>query len=182
MASLSTVSHQADDGNYNRFAAEVRAVAEQLMAHPSDFANVALTGVSLRPARRREKTVYLSVPETVADRIPLDEIREGLAARGWSMITEADMTSYAANPLQVPVLCAFTARVGVIDTSAADGLDAVQSYKLGLFAGKRGWRVLHTSNTEPAIPSPLDCVVGPEYFRWDGEAELVERILGFVRT
>ena len=182
LPSLSTVSHQANDGNYSRFAAEARAVAEQLMAHPSDFANIALTGVSLRPKRRREKTIYLSMPETVADRFPLDKIREGLAARGWSMITEADMTSYAANPLQVPVLCAFTARVGVIDTSAADGLDAIQSYKLGLFAGKRGWRVLHTSNTEPAIPSPLDCVVGLEYFRWDGEAELVERILGFVRT
>ena len=179
---LSTVSHQADDGNYSRFAAELRAVAEQLIAHPSDFANVALTGVSLRPKRRREKTVYLSVPETVADRIPLDEIREGLAACGWFMITEADMRSYAANALQVPVLCAYTARIGVIDTSAADGLDAIQSYKLGLFAGKRGWRVLHTSNTEPAIPSPLDCVVGAEYFRWEGEAELVERILSFVRT
>ena len=178
---LSTVSHQADDGNYSRFAAEVRAVAEQLMAHPSDFANVALTGVSLRPKRRREKTVYLSVPKTVADRIPLDEIRAGLEAFEWSMITEADMTSYSANALQVPVLCAYTATIGVIDTSAADGLDALQSYKLGLFAGKRGWRVLHSSNTEPPIPSPLDGGVGAEYFRWEQEAELVERILRFVR-
>ena len=179
---LSTVSHQADDGDYRRFAAEVRAVAKQLMAHPSDFANVALTGVSLRPKKKREKTVYLSVPEAIADRIPLDEIRERLESCGWSMITEADMMSYAANSLQVPVFCAYTAKVGVIDTSAADGLDALQSYKLGLFAGKRGWRVLHTSNTGPAIPSPLDCVVGAEYFRWGEEAELVERILGFVLT
>ena len=179
---LSTVSHQADDGNYSRFAAEVRAVAKQLMAHPSDFTNVALTGVSLRPKRRREKTVYLSMPKTVADRIPLDEIREGLEACEWSVITEADMTSYSANALQVPVLCAYTARIGVIDTSAADGLDAIQSYKLGLFAGKRGWRVLHSSNTAPPIPSPLDRVAGMEYFRWEREAELVERILRFVRT
>ena len=179
---LSTVSHQADDGNYRQFAAEVRAVAEQLMAHPSDFANVALTGVSLRPKRRREKTVYLSVPKTVADRIPLDEIREGLEACEWSAITEADMTSYSANALQVPVLCAYTATIGVIDTSAADGLDALQSYKLGLFAGKRGWRALHTSNTEPPIPSPIDGGVGAEFFRWEQEAELVERILRFVRT
>ena len=178
---LSTVSHQADDGDYSRFAAEVRAVAEQLMAHPSDFANVALTGVSLRPKRRREKTIYLSVPKTVADRIPLDEIRAGLEVFEWSMITEADMTSYSANALQVPVLCAYTATIGVIDTSAADGLDALQSYKLGLFAGKRGWRVLHSSNTEPPIPSPLDGGVGAEYFRWEQEAELVERILRFVR-
>ena len=179
---LSTVSHQADDGNYSRFAAEVRAVAEQLMAHPSDFANVALTGVSLRPRRRREKTVYLSVPKTVADCIPLDEIRAGLEACEWSMITEADMTSYSANALQVPVLCAYTASIGVIDTSAADGLDAIQSYKLGLFAGKRRWRVLHSSNTESPIPSPLAGGVGAEYFRWEQAAELVERILRFVRT
>ena len=179
---LSTVSHQPDDGDYSQFAAEVRAVADQLRAHPSDFANVALTGVSLRPKRRREQTLYLSVPETVADRIALDEIRERLAACGWSMITEADMRSYAANVLQVPVLCAYTARIGVIDTSAADGLDPLQSYKLGLFAGKRGWRVLHTTNTDPAVPSPIDRVAGAQFFRWEGEAELAERILRFVRT
>ena len=179
---LPTVSHQADDGSYSRFAAEVRAVAEQLLAHPSDFASVALTGVSLRPKRKREKTLYLSVPDTVADRVPLGTIREGLATCGWSMIAEADMTSYAANVLQVPVLCAFTARIGVIDTSAADGLDAIQSYKLGLFAGQRGWRVLHTSNTEPAFPSPIERVSGAEYYRWEREEELVERILRFVRA
>lgn len=179
---LPTVSYQAGDGNYSQFAAEVRAVAKQLLADPSDFANVALTGVSLRPKQRREKTVYLSVPESVADRVPLDEIRERLETFGWSVITEADMTSYAANALQVPVLCAYTARIGVIDTSADDGLDDVQSYKLGLFAGKRGWRVLHTTNTEPVVPSPLDRVPGAEYFHWERQAELVERILRFVRT
>ena len=82
----------------------------------------------------------------------------------------------------VPVLCAYTARFGVIDTSAADGLDAIQSYKLGLFAGKRGWKVLHTSNTGSSIPSPLDRVVGAEYFGWEAEGDLVERILRFIRT
>ena len=179
---LPTVSHQAEDDNYSRFAAEVRAVTEQLIAHPSDFANVALTGASLRPKRRRERTVYVSAPDNVADRISLDGIRENLAACGWSMITEADMMSYAANVLQVPVLCAFTARVGVIDTSAEEGFDAIQSYKLGLFAGKRGWRVLHTSNTVPTIPNPIDRVVGTEHFRWEREDELVERILRFVRS
>ena len=179
---LPTVTHQADDSNYSQFAAEVYAVAEQLMADPSDFTNVALTGVSLRPKRRREKTVYLSVPECVAGRVPLDEIRERLATCGWSLITEADMTSYAANALQIPLLCAYTARIGVIDTSAGDGLDDVQSYKLGLFAGKRGWRVLHTTNTDPVVPSPLDRVSGAEYFHWERHAELVERILRFVRN
>lgn len=178
---LPTVSHQPDDGNYRQFAAEVRAVAEQLMAEPSDFANVALTGVSLRPKRRREKTVYLSVPESVAERVPLDEIRERLATYGWSLITEADMASYAANALQIPVLCAYTARIGVIDTSSGDGLDNFQSYKLGLLAGKRGWRVLHTNNTEPVVPRPLDRVSGTEYYRWKGQRALVERILRFVR-
>ena len=179
---LPTVSHQADDDNYSQFAAEVHAVAEQLMAHPSDFSNVAVTGVSLRPTRRRDKTVYLSVSEAVVDRIPTDEIREGLAACGWSLITEAEMSSYAANALQVPVLCAYTARVGVIDTSAGARWDAMQSYKLGLFAGKRDWRVLHTSNAELAISSPLDRITGVEYYRWKDGAELVQRILRFVRT
>ena len=181
---LPTVSHQSDDDNYSRFAAEVRAITEQLVAHPSDFSNVALTGVSLRPKRRREKTVYLSVPDTVADHVPLDAIRGALASCGWFMITEADMTSYTANVLQVPVLCAYTARIGVIDTSAADGLDAIQSYKVGLFAGKRGWRVLHmhTSSTGPAISSLIDRVVGAEYYRWEKEDDLIERILRFVRT
>ena len=75
--------------------------------------------------RRREKTLYLSLPEIVADRMLREEIRNSLAANGWSMITEAEMTSYGANALQVPVLCAHTARIGVIDTSAADGLEEV---------------------------------------------------------
>ena len=181
LPSLPNVSHQADDSNYSQFAAEVHAVAKELLSHPSDFANVALTGVSLRPKRKREKTIYLSMPESVADSIPLDEVRERLAAWEWSMITETDMTSYSANALQVPVLCAYTTKIGVIDTSAADGLDAIQSYKLGLFAGKRGWRVLHTSSTDSTISSPLDRVAGAEYFRWEKPAELVERILRFVR-
>ncbi len=178
---LPTVSHQADDGDYSRFAAEVRAVAKQLRADPSEFANVALTGVSLRPKRRREKTLYLSLPEVVADRMLQDEVRSRLATDGWSMITEAEMTSYGTNPLQVPVLCAHTARIGVIDTSASDGLDLMQSYKLGLFVGKRGWRVLHTSKMAPSMPRPFDRAVGAECFRWEGESELVERILRFVR-
>ena len=179
---LPTVTRKPDDDNASRFAAEVRAVAEQLMAHPSDFANVALTGVSLRPKRRRDKTVYLSLPDAVAARVPLDAIREDLAACGWSMIAEADMASYSANVLQVPVLCAYTARVGVIDTSSVDGFDAMQSYKLGLFAGKRGWSVLHTSNTEPGIPSPIKHVAGAQYYRWERGEELAARVLRFVRT
>ena len=179
---LPAVSLQTDDDNYSRFAAEVRAVAAQLMAHPSDFASIALTGVSLRPKRKREKTVYISMPFNNDARIPLELIRERLSAYGWSMITEADMTSYTANVLQVPVLCAFTARVGVIDTSADYGLDPIQTFKLGLFAGKRGWRVLHTSNIEPNIASPVDRTAGAEYFRWEGEDELVERILRFVQA
>ena len=179
---LSTVSRQTDDENYSQFAAEVHAVTKQVMSHPSDFANIALTGVSLRPKRRREKTIYLSLPEVVSGRVPLDEIRERLAACEWSMITEADMTSYTANALQVPVLCAYTTKMGVIDTSAVDGFDAIQSYKLGLFAGRRGFRVLHTSSTEPASPDPLECFAGAEYFRWEEQAELVERILRFVRS
>jgi hypothetical protein len=179
---LPAISHQSNDDNYRQFAAEIRAVAEQLMADPSDFANVALTGVSLRPKRRREKTVYLSVPESVAERVPLGEIRERLATDGWSVITEADMASYAANALQTPVLCAYTARIGVIDTSSGSGLDVFQSYKLGLLAGKRGWRVLHTNNTERIVPSPLDRVPGATYFFWKERLELVECILRFVRN
>ena len=182
LQSLSSVSQQDDEGNYSRFAAEVRAVAKQLWAGPSDFANVSLTGVSLRPKRRRERTLYLSLPEIVGDQILQNEIRVRLATKGWSMITEDEMMSYSANALQVPVLCAYTARIGVIDTSAAKGLDLMQGYKLGLFVGKRGWRVLHTSKMEPATPSLLDRAVGAECFRWEDGAELVERILRFVRA
>ena len=58
----------------------------------------------------------------------------------------------------------------------------MQSYKLGLFAGKRGWRVLHTSKMAPATPTPFERATGAECFRWEGGAELVERILRFVRN
>ena len=178
---LPTVSCHADDSSYARFAAEVGTLARQLMAVPSDFANIALTGVSLRPKRSRDKTIYLSLPEMAVQRIPLEEIRERLAACGWSLITEEDMTSYTANTLQIPVLCAYTARIGVIDTSGVDGLDAIQSYKLGLFAGKRGWRVLHTSSTESVMHSAIDLGLGVECFQWDRPADLVGRILSFIQ-
>ena len=177
---LPIVTQRAGDDDFNRFAVELRALVEQLMAEPSDFTNVALTGVSLRPKRRREKTLYLSVPRTVSNRISISDMRLQLAERGWSLISEDDMTSYTANVLQISLLCAHTARIGVIDTSADDGFDAIQSYKLGLFAGKRGWRVLHTSVREPTESNPLDGVAGAEYFRWKEQTELVERILRFV--
>ena len=176
------VSPQADDDNYQRFAAEVRAIAEQLMSEPSDFTKVALTGVSLRPKRRREKTVYVSVPKIVSEETLLKELRERLATCGWFMISESDMTSYTANEMQVSLLCAFTARIGVIDTSSDSGLHAIQSYKLGLFAGKRGWRVLHTTNTESPVTKSLDSVPSVENYLWNEPAELMERILRFVAS
>ena len=175
---LPTVSLQTNDNNYSQFAAEVRSVANQLLAHPSDFASIALTGVSLRPKRKREKTVYLSLPDSIS----LEGIRERLMDRGWSVITENDMTSYTANALQVPVLCAFTSRVGVVNTSAEDGLNAFQYFKLGLFTGKRGWRVLHTSKTKSNISNPIDRTSGAEFFQWKEKEELVEHILHFIET
>ena len=148
---LPTVSLQVDDGNYRQFAAEIHAKSRQLRAGPNIFAKVALTGVSMRPKQKRTNTIYISLP----DNIPLAPIRERLIAYSWSVITEADMNSYAANALQVPVLCAFTARIGVIDTSAQGGLDPMQCYKLGLFAGKRLWKVLHTANSKLNASNPV---------------------------
>lgn len=178
---LSTVSHRSDDSDFSQFAAEARAVAEQLMASQSEFANVALTGVSLRPKHKREKTVYLSLPGSVAMDTLLAELRDRLAAVGWSLITEQDMKSYTANILQVPVLCVYTTRVGIIDTSSSpDGMDVLQSYKLGLFAGKKSWRVLHTSRTGTSISSQFDSFIGSECYRWEHEDDLVQRILQFV--
>ena len=92
------------------------------------------------------------------------------------------MSTYTANALQVPILCAFTARVGIIDTSAEEGLGLLQSYKLGLFAGKQGWRVLHTTNTKSDTFSLLENIDGVNSFHWREEGELVERILNFVQT
>jgi hypothetical protein len=54
---FATVSQQGDDEDYSRFTAEIRAVVEQLMSEPSDFSNVALTGVSLSPVRHSVRRV-----------------------------------------------------------------------------------------------------------------------------
>lgn len=175
---LPTVALRTDDDDYKQFATEVRAVAEHIRARHSDFARVALTDVSLRPKRKRTNTVYLSLPAKVSP----ERIREGLVKHGWSAITEDDMSTYAANALQVPILCAFTARVGVIDTSDEEQSGPIQSYKLGLFAGKRGWRVLHTTNTKSDTFSLLEDIDGVNTFHWQQEDDLVERILNFVQT
>ena len=167
-----------DDDDYNQFATDIRAVAEQIRKRPSDFTSVSLTRVSLRPKQKRSKTIYLSLPAKVS----LERIREKLIKYGWSAITEDDMSTYTANALQVPILCAFTARVGIIDTSAGEGLSPIQHYKLGLFSGKRGWRVLHTTNTKSDAFSLLENVDGIDSFHWREEGDLVERILQFVQT
>ena len=177
-----TVTLQPEPENFNKFAAEFRALTEQLTVAPSEFSRVALTGVSLRPQRKREKTVYLSIPKSVIDSELIDRIRARLEDCKWSVITEEDMTSYRASKVQVPVLCAHTARVGVIDTSMTNETNAIQAYKLALFAGKRGWRALHTIKREPDSANSLESIFGTELFVWNRQLELVERIVRFVAS
>lgn len=178
-----TVTLQPESPDFNKFAAEFRALTEQLAVAPSEFSRVTLTGVSLRPKRKREKTVYLSIPKSVIDRELINRIRARLEDCDWSLITEEDMTSYKASGLQIPVLCAHTARVGVIDTSSSTHeMNAIQSYKLGLFAGKRGWRALHTANREPDAANSMIPAPGSEFSVWNDPADLVERIYQFVAS
>ena len=92
------------------------------------------------------------------------------------------MKSYGANDFQVPIQCAYTSRVGVIDTTGKNGPDLLQCYKLGLFAGKRApWRVQQVEEQVHARPDTFASVPGLEHAAWNTVDDLVGQVESFVR-
>ena len=162
-------------------ASEIRSRAVELRSQTSEFSKVSLTEVSLKP-RRRDRTVYISLPSRPRRKKTIESLRRKLEGNGWVTIVEEDMKSYAANELQIAVQCAYTARVGIIDTTGVHGgPDLLQCYKLGLFVGKKApWRALWVEETQYAEKRTFASVPGLKHATWKDEDALAEAVLSFL--
>ena len=165
-----------------KLASEVFTRATELIANKSEFQIIALTNVPLRPRHRDNKTAYVSFPGGPQRDRAVQAIKTRLERDGWKTITEDDAQSYAANELQIAIQCAYTAGVGIIDTSGTDRPDLLQCFKLGLFPGKRHWRVLQTEERQRARPDVFNSVPGVSYAAWTTFDELAEHVATFVTT
>jgi len=164
----------------SKLAEAIRDRANNLLAKPSEFKKVALTGITLRP-KRRQNELFLSLPlSSIRDRA-IETIRCRLETVGWNAVVEEDMGSYGPNELQVPIYCAYLSRAGIIHTTGEGGdVDLLQCYKVGLFAGKRRpWRVLMVGN---ALASDA-FASGPRipYHQWNSIEDLENVVLNFVK-
>ena len=179
---LPILTFRLDADGLARLAAAIRARGRELRAKPSEFAVILLTDTKLRP-RRKPRCIYVSLPASALRLRALDHLRSALAELNWTLLVEEDMKSYGANEFQVRIQCAYAARIGVIDTTGADGPDLLQCYTLGLFAGKRKpWRVLRVEESKHAHPDTFDSVPGIDYRNWDTVQELAQRVADFLTT
>ena len=177
---LPILTYSSETADLERLAAELSSRAQELLERPSDFSRVALTSTALR-GRRRSNCVYVSLPETEYRDLALDAIRNRIEETGWSMVTEADMGAFMVNELQVSIQCAYVSRIGVIDTTGGDAPDLLQSYRLGLFAGKRKpWRVIRTERASNAKRQYFSSVPIDGYETWDTFEQLAEQVARFV--
>ena len=94
---LSTVSGHADDGNWSAWSRS--SCGHQAIDGRSERFRQNRHCWSLATPEAKSGEDH-SIPETVADRVSLEEIWEGLAVCGRSLIPEAAMTPYAANAQQ----------------------------------------------------------------------------------
>lgn len=178
---LSVLPFSYSQERLTKLASQIFARAIELIGAKSEFHTVALTNVSLRP-RRRDKTVYVSFPDGPLGQRAVEVIKSRLERDQWTIITAADTQSYHANELQTAIQCAYTARVGIIDTSGKDNPDLLQCYKLGLFPGKKRWRVLQTEERGRSHPDFFASVPDLPHFTWSTLEELAERVAAFVTT
>lgn len=179
--SLPVLTFSSSNERLKLLAAEVLTRTRELIEAPSEFATVYLTKMSLRPRRRSNNVLYVSLPDYPIRQRALEQIRLDLEKKGWEIIIEEDADAHATNEFQVPIYCAHLCRIAVIDTSGQDQPDLLQSYKLGLFAGKNApWRVLQVEKKEMAKRGTFSSVPGIEYFAWNELDELVSRVERFV--
>ena len=179
---LPILTYSAKANELERLAAQVASRARELLGKPSEFSKVALTSTSLR-GRRRSKCVYVSLPESDYREAALGAIRDRLGATGWSMITEEDMETFVANELQVSIQCAFVSRVGIIDTTGEELPDLLQSFRFGLFAGKRKpWRVMRTERAGQEHKEAFASVPTEAYETWNTYEQLGDQVARFVTS
>ena len=164
-----------------KLASQIFSRATELIMTKSEFEAIPLTNVSLRP-HRRAKTAYVSFPEGPKRKRAVEAIKTRLERDGWTTITDDDFQSYGANEFQTAVQCAYTAQVGIVDTSGTDTPDLLQCYKLGLFPGKKRWSILQTEELGRAHPDVFTSVPSLSRFEWNTFEELAEKAAIFVTT
>lgn len=181
MTTLPIVRYSLTASRVRQAASEIRARAVDLRSQTSEFARVAITEVPLKP-RRRSRTAYISLPDRPRRERTLTFLRKKLEEIGWTAIVEEDVRSFGANELQVAVQCAYTARVGIIDTTGtAGGPELLQCYKLGLFVGKRApWRALWVEEAGHAQKRTFASVPDLKHVSWTDEEALAEAVLSFL--
>lgn len=181
MQKLPIICFSYADEQLQKAAAEIAERARVLIPARSEFSYIGRSNTPLRPKQRRDrKTVYVSLPSNSIRGRALEAVRKELEQQGWNVIDEEQARIYLANELQTAITCAFTARVGVIDTSGKDGPDLLQCFKLGLFVGKQNWRVLQTERLGEQNERTFSSVPGIEYKCWADIDGFVRNVTAFV--
>jgi nucleoside 2-deoxyribosyltransferase len=161
-------------------AAKVRAEAEYLLTHPSEFKKVAETGTCLRP-RRAGKTLYISFPKQEIWVGALPKIREDITRKlKYRVVTEDDVGIYLASHLQKPIYCANLAGLAVVDTSGDSEPDLLQCYKLGVVCARPKWSALRIERYGQTHKGELDALP-TQYLVWEDVDGLIEMICNFVK-
>lgn len=172
-----------EEEQLSNLAETIRDRARGLLAKPSEFKKVVQTGMPLRP-KRRDRALFLSLPQSSIRDRAIDAVRKELENHGWSVIVEQDLGTYGPGPneLQVPIYCAYLSRVGIVHITREDGgLDLLQCYKLGLFAGKRRpWRVLRVGRGPELASDAFASGPNIAYRHWNSIDDLVSVALEFV--
>ncbi len=181
MHKLPIILFSYDHQRLQQTAAEIAQRARALLNAQSGFSHIEGHGIPLRPNQRRDsKAVYVSLPSSSMRERALSAVRESLESKGWNMIDEEQAQLYLANEFQTAINCAFTARIGVVDTSGKDCPDLLQCFKLGLFAGKQKWRVLQMEHVAQQNQQTFASVPGIGYSTWANIEEFVRKITAFV--
>ena len=179
---LPILTFSYNSGRLAELAAKIVSRAEGLLGQKSEFSQVAITRVSLRPPRR-QTSIYLSLPPSSIRERAIREIRNELEPTGWNVFSEEDGETYCANEFQVSAYCAHLTRIGVVDTSGPNEGNLLQCYRLGLFLGKRApWRVLHTRQSTPGkhVSDPFASVPNLDVNHWNTVDELKQIVLEFL--
>lgn len=182
MTKLPIVRYSLDPDRMKQAASDIRSRALSLRSAPSEFSKIAITDLSLKP-RPRGRTAYISLPNRPRRKKTIEYLKSKLEDIGWTMIVEEDASSYSANEFQVAVQCAYTSRVGIIDTTGAEGgPDLLQCYKLGLFVGKKApWRVLWVEEAGNADERTFASVPNLNHHTWNDEVSLGKVIMSFLQ-
>jgi len=179
---LELLTFSFDARRLSDLAVRVRSRYAEMRRMASEFVTAAPSDVALR-ARRRSASVFVSLPKRPLRDAAIEAIKERMARLRWSVIVEDDYPGHYANEFQVAIQCAYRCRVGVIDTTGENGPDLLQSYKLGLFVGRRvPWPVRQVEEQKYANRDTFASVPGLVHGTWNTIDDLVAHVEAVVKS